>query len=204
MELEQLKSKIEAVLFTTARALEAKEIAEFLGEDVDKVEEALVELIFDYASRDGALEIDDERIKKYLINVKKGYLSLEQARENAVYYDNKARLKYFKDRFADCHYFIMPDCSLTYDQDTWDIIFRTALMRLTCLWLTFELKAHVVPLITYGIDDTFNLMITGLKECETVAFSLKGSLLEKYKEEQLKRVIKYTVDNLHNLCHKLR
>lgn len=118
---------------------------------------------------------------------------------NAVYYDNKARLKYFKDRFADCHYFIMPDCSLTYDQDSWDIIFRTALMRLTCLWLTFELKAHVVPLITYGIDDTFNLMITGLKECETVAFSLKGSLLEKYKEEQLKRVIKYTVDNLHNL-----
>ena len=67
MELEQLKSKVEAVLFTTARALEAKEIGEFLGEDVDKVEEALVELIFDYASRDGALEIDDENgyILKY-------------------------------------------------------------------------------------------------------------------------------------------
>ena len=46
MELEQLKSKVEAVLFTTARALEAKEIAEFLGEEVDKIEEALVELIF--------------------------------------------------------------------------------------------------------------------------------------------------------------
>ena len=60
---------------------------------------------------------------------------------NAVYYDNKARLNYFKDRFADCHYFIMPDCSLTYDQDTWDIIFRTALMRLTCLWFTFELPS---------------------------------------------------------------
>lgn len=38
-----------------------------------------------------ALEIDDERIKKYLINVKKGYLSLEQARENAVYYDNDTK-----------------------------------------------------------------------------------------------------------------
>ena len=72
-------------------------------------------------------------------------------------------------------------------------------MRLTCLWFTFELKAHVVTLITYGIDDTFNLMVTGLKECEVVAFSLKGSLLEKYKVEQLERAIKYTVDNLHNL-----
>lgn len=38
-----------------------------------------------------ALEIDDERVKKYLINVKKGYLSLEQARANAIYYDNDTR-----------------------------------------------------------------------------------------------------------------
>ena len=74
MELEQLKSKIEAVLFTTARALEAKEIAEFLGEDVDKVEEALVELIFDYASRDGALEIDDEN--GYILQVKEEHMDI--------------------------------------------------------------------------------------------------------------------------------
>ena len=118
---------------------------------------------------------------------------------NAIYYDDKPRLNEFKKRFKDCHYFIMPDCTLTYDQDMWDIVFRTAIMRLTCLWLTFELGAHVVPLITYGVDDTFELMLTGLKECETVAFSLKGSLLESYKEEQLVRAIKYTVDNLHNL-----
>ena len=74
MELEQLKSKIEAVLFTTARALEAKEIAEFLGEEVDKVEEALVELIFDYASRDGALEIDDEN--GYILQVKEEHMDI--------------------------------------------------------------------------------------------------------------------------------
>ena len=74
MELEQLKSKVEAVLFTTARALEAKEIAEFLGEEVDKVEEALVELIFDYASRDGALEIDDEN--GYILQVKEEHMDI--------------------------------------------------------------------------------------------------------------------------------
>ena len=74
MELEQLKSKIEAVLFTTARAFESKEIAEFLGEEVDKVEEALVELIFDYASRDGALEIDDEN--GYILQVKEEHMDI--------------------------------------------------------------------------------------------------------------------------------
>ena len=37
--MEQLKSRIEAVLFTTAKALSIKEIAEILGEeDVEKTQ----------------------------------------------------------------------------------------------------------------------------------------------------------------------
>lgn len=74
MEQEQLKSKIEAVLFTTARALEAKEIAEIIGVETDETEEALVELIFDYASRDGALEIDDEN--GYILQVKEEHMDI--------------------------------------------------------------------------------------------------------------------------------
>jgi len=74
MEQEQLKSKIEAVLFTTARALEANEIAEILGIETEKAEEALVELIFDYASRDGALEIDDEN--GYILQVKEEHMDI--------------------------------------------------------------------------------------------------------------------------------
>ena len=58
--MEQLKSRIEAVLFVTAKVLQINEIAEILGEEPDMVEEALLELIMDYASREGALEIDDE------------------------------------------------------------------------------------------------------------------------------------------------
>ena len=49
MELQELKSKIEAVLFTTAKALKTREIAEILGCDSDIAEEALLELIMDYA-----------------------------------------------------------------------------------------------------------------------------------------------------------
>ena len=38
--MEQLKSRIEAVLFTTAKVLQIKDIAEVLGEDAEQVEES--------------------------------------------------------------------------------------------------------------------------------------------------------------------
>ena len=73
--MEQLKAGIEAVLFTTARALSIKEIAEILEEeDVEKVEEAMLELIMDYSSRSGALEIDDEN--GYILQVKEEHMNI--------------------------------------------------------------------------------------------------------------------------------
>ena len=58
--MQQLKSRIEAVLFVTAKALTLEEIATYLDKEPEEVEQALLDLIMDYASRDGALEIDDE------------------------------------------------------------------------------------------------------------------------------------------------
>ena len=72
--MEQLKSRIEAVLFVTAKVLQVNEIAEILGEEPDIVEEALLELIMDYASREGALEIDDEN--GYILQVKQEHLDI--------------------------------------------------------------------------------------------------------------------------------
>lgn len=73
--MEQLKARIEAVLFTTAQALSIKEIADILNEeDVDEVEEAMLELIMDYASREGALEIDDEN--GYILQVKEEHMDI--------------------------------------------------------------------------------------------------------------------------------
>ena len=72
--MEQLKSRIEAVLFTTAKALSAKEIGEILEADTETVEEALLELIMDYSSRDGALEIDDEN--GYILQVKEEHMDI--------------------------------------------------------------------------------------------------------------------------------
>ena len=46
-ELTQLKSKIEAVLFVTSRAMSIKEISEILSQDEENVESALLDLMFD-------------------------------------------------------------------------------------------------------------------------------------------------------------
>ena len=74
MAVENLKSKIEAVLFVTAKAMQPSEIAEILNADVEEVESALLDLMFDYSSRDGALEIDDE--DGYIIQVKAEHLDI--------------------------------------------------------------------------------------------------------------------------------
>lgn len=69
-----LKSKVEAVLFITARAATPDEIAAILNEPVEDVEEALLDLIMDYSSRDGALEIDDEN--GYIIQIRQEYMDI--------------------------------------------------------------------------------------------------------------------------------
>lgn len=63
-----LKAKIEATLFATGKALHINEISEVVEAPFDDIEEALLELIMDYSSRDSALEIDDE--DGYIIQVK--------------------------------------------------------------------------------------------------------------------------------------
>lgn len=74
MEIKELKSKVEAVLFVTAKAMQPNEIAEILKVDTELVEAALLDLMFDYSSREGALEIDDE--DGYIIQVKAEHLDI--------------------------------------------------------------------------------------------------------------------------------
>ncbi len=72
--IENLKSKVEAVLFVTAKAMQPIEISEILKVPVEDVESALLDLMFDYSSREGALEIDDE--DGYIIQVKAEHLDI--------------------------------------------------------------------------------------------------------------------------------
>ena len=74
METENLKSKIEAILFITSKAMQPIEIAELLGIEESVAQEALLDLMFDYSSREGALEIDDE--DGYIIQVKAEHMDI--------------------------------------------------------------------------------------------------------------------------------
>jgi len=71
---QNLKAKVEAVLFVTARAMKPIEISELLKVPEDEVENALLDLMFDYSSRDSALEIDDE--DGYIIQVRSEHLDI--------------------------------------------------------------------------------------------------------------------------------
>lgn len=74
MDKSTLKSRIEAVLFITARAVTTDEISNILDAEKEDIEEAMLELIMDYSARDGALEIDDE--DGYIIQVKEDYIDI--------------------------------------------------------------------------------------------------------------------------------
>ena len=74
MEIEDIKSKIEAVLFITSKAMQPIDIAQILGLEEEVVENALLDLMFDYSSRNGALEIDDE--DGYIIQVRAEHMDI--------------------------------------------------------------------------------------------------------------------------------
>lgn len=69
-----LKAKIEAMLFLTEKPLKALAIARTVNEDVQIVRQHLLELINDYESRDGGLEIADD--DGYMIQVKDQYTAI--------------------------------------------------------------------------------------------------------------------------------
>lgn len=66
-----LKSRIEATLFIIGKAVTIEEIAEILQENPDDIEGELTDLMMDYASRESALEVDDEN--GYIIQVREEY-----------------------------------------------------------------------------------------------------------------------------------
>ncbi|MDP3727912.1 MAG: SMC-Scp complex subunit ScpB [bacterium] len=71
--MQDLKNKIEAVLFITARAMSIEEIAQFCNiGSIGTIKEAMKALRKDYETRVGSLEIIEEE-GKYRLNIQKQY-----------------------------------------------------------------------------------------------------------------------------------
>lgn len=72
-----LAATVEAILYLKAKPLKIAEIAEFAHSDRDHVEDALIQLMEDYAHRDSALEVV-ESDDGYSLQLRSGFQSLVQ------------------------------------------------------------------------------------------------------------------------------
>ena len=116
---------------------------------------------------------------------------------NAIWYKDKRRLEFFKRRFSNCRYFIAPDYSQCGDIENAENIHRIFRARVISLWLTLNLGAIVIPNITYSNKKSFEYMLDGLEECQTVAFSTKGIMKKSSEKDLLIAAIAKTVDTLN-------
>jgi len=74
--MQDIKNRVEAILFTTGRYVDINELSELTGiASKGSLKEAISSLINDYHDRDGSLEIHEEG-EKFKLNIKKGYLYL--------------------------------------------------------------------------------------------------------------------------------
>ena len=118
---------------------------------------------------------------------------------NAIYYNNRKRLDFFKKRFEGIKFFIMPDYSVCGDVDRAENIYRLAKARRVALWLTLELNAVVFPNISYSCRKDFDYFLDGFEEVRYVAFSTKGAVNSKPDRELFQEAVQIVIDRLHYL-----
>lgn len=87
--MQDIKHKIEAILFTTGRFMDTEEISKLIGiGSVGIVKEALNKLIDDYKSKNTSLEIIEEN-NKFKLNIKKEYNYLTTSLLKDSEFDNQ-------------------------------------------------------------------------------------------------------------------
>ncbi|MCD8307286.1 MAG: DUF4417 domain-containing protein [Clostridia bacterium] len=115
---------------------------------------------------------------------------------NAIYYNKKDLLDRYRERFKDVRIFISPDYSEFGDLHKPENEYRLWKARIVSLWIINDLKAILIPSITYVSRETFPFYFSGLEDCSVVAFSTKGHIRNKEDRALLVAAVKYAVDHL--------
>lgn len=116
---------------------------------------------------------------------------------NAIYYNVKNRLEFYKERFKDVKIFFTPDYSQSGDMDLIEQLNRLKMARVVGLWLVEELGAVVIPFITAALPDVLPIALNGLEDCSVVAFSTMGYVDSAIERMVLKELVRLTVDSLN-------
>lgn len=95
---------------------------------------------------------------------------------NAIYHSDKKLQEYYIKRFKGVRYFISPDISQCGDALQIERLYRYFKSRVISIWLTMNLDAVVIPLVTCANEYDMKFCLSGLEDCETVAFNTKGQL----------------------------
>lgn len=115
---------------------------------------------------------------------------------NSIYYHDEDRLAFFKRRFENVRMFIMPDFSQCGDVQVVENVYRQFKMRVVSLWLTLELDAVVIPLVTFPTLEFLPYILEGYENCSVVCFSTMGSQSDFHEKRVLRQAIELTVDTL--------
>ena len=115
---------------------------------------------------------------------------------NAIYYNRKDRLEFYKKRFSNVKIFFTPDYSQFGDVSDIESDYRLFKARVVGIWLAIELHAVVIPFVTVPTIDSMPWALNGLEDCSVVAFSTKGYVTVPEERSTLKAIVRCTVDTL--------
>ena len=115
----------------------------------------------------------------------------------AIYFDDKVRLEYFKERFKGVKYIITPDYSILGDIHNVENIHRIFRARIVAIWFIVEIGAIAIPNISFSDSKTAEKALSGLEESSVIAISTKGHIQDPTERDRLRENIKLIVDNLN-------
>lgn len=118
---------------------------------------------------------------------------------NAIYYGIKDLQDFYIERFHGVRHFVAPDYSKCGDVSEVENYHRQFRSRIVSIWLTMNLNAIVVPLVSCANRIGMKYMLDGMESCNVVAFNAKGSMGNSRQLVVFMDAIRYTVDRMENL-----
>ena len=115
---------------------------------------------------------------------------------NAIYYNDRKRLKHFRDRYRDIPFIIAPDYSIFDDIWRFENEHRLFKIRILMLWFALEIKAVVIPNAIYVAPEKMPLYYSGLEKCTVICFSTKGHIRRAECRNRVKEAVQYATDHL--------